>query len=335
MADNVTLPGTGEVIAGDDIAGAIFQRVKMVLGADGVNDGDVSSANPVPVTGPLTDAQLRAAVVPVNQSGVSATGSLNVLNAAVALSLNGASGWAVDLRGTFSATITFQGTIDGTNWFPIAIVPAGGSVNATTVTTATAAGQWWGNATGLQQVRAIATAYTSGAATVVIRAMQAAGIVTALISGAGTVPVSGTVTATVASTTVTSVSAGSNLIGDVGMQYRATATGAGSVANLNCPATPAVQSIKGTAGRLMGLYLVNTNATIRWLKVFNIAAPTLASSAAILRIPLPQNQPVYFNFEGGMGFSTAITCAICSTASLTDATGAVTVDDVTGFAVFA
>jgi hypothetical protein len=96
-----------------------------------------------------------------------------------------------------------------------------------------------------------------------------------------------------------------------------------------------VQTIKGSAGRLLGLYLVNTNTTIRWLKVFNIVSPTLASSSASLRIPLPQNQPVYINFEGGMAFATAITCAICSTASLTDATGAVTLDDVTGFSVHA
>jgi hypothetical protein len=36
-----------------------------------------------------------------------------------------------------------------------------------------------------------------------------------------------------------------------------------------------------------------------------------------------------------MGFATAITCAITSTASITDSTGAVTLDDVTGFSVHA
>lgn len=55
MADNVTMPLTGSgdataLIAADEIAGAKHQRVKLTLGADGVNDGDVSSANPVPVT---------------------------------------------------------------------------------------------------------------------------------------------------------------------------------------------------------------------------------------------------------------------------------------------
>lgn len=52
MADNTQLPEattTGDVIATDDIGGVKYQRVKMILGADGVNDGDVSSANPLPV----------------------------------------------------------------------------------------------------------------------------------------------------------------------------------------------------------------------------------------------------------------------------------------------
>lgn len=51
MADNVVLPGAGESVATDDIGGVQFQRVKMALGANGVNDGDVSASNPMPVLG--------------------------------------------------------------------------------------------------------------------------------------------------------------------------------------------------------------------------------------------------------------------------------------------
>lgn len=52
MADNVTLNvGVGgDVAAADDIAGVKYQRLKITLGDDGVNDGDVSSANPMPVS---------------------------------------------------------------------------------------------------------------------------------------------------------------------------------------------------------------------------------------------------------------------------------------------
>ncbi|MDP2323532.1 MAG: hypothetical protein Q8N51_05825 [Gammaproteobacteria bacterium] len=67
MADNITLPGAASVAATDDIAGVHFQRIKLIHGADGVNAGDVATGNPLPVTLGLTDAQLRAAVVNVNQ----------------------------------------------------------------------------------------------------------------------------------------------------------------------------------------------------------------------------------------------------------------------------
>ena len=56
MADNTTLnTGTGgDVIATDDIAGIKYQRVKVVLGADGANDGDVHDGNPMPITGTVS-----------------------------------------------------------------------------------------------------------------------------------------------------------------------------------------------------------------------------------------------------------------------------------------
>lgn len=102
MADNTELnPGTGgNIAATDDIEGVHFQRVKLTLGADGVNDGDVSSTNPIPVAGAvtvgnfpaqtaLTDAQLRAAPVPVSAAelplptGAATEASLAVIAEAV------------------------------------------------------------------------------------------------------------------------------------------------------------------------------------------------------------------------------------------------------------
>ena len=53
MADNVGYtPGSGASIAADDIGGTLFQRVKLIVGNDGVNDGDISATNPLPVTLP-------------------------------------------------------------------------------------------------------------------------------------------------------------------------------------------------------------------------------------------------------------------------------------------
>jgi hypothetical protein len=58
MADNFQLPvpaTAGDISAADEIGGVKFQRVKLTVGADGVNDGDVSAANPLPVSGTQDD----------------------------------------------------------------------------------------------------------------------------------------------------------------------------------------------------------------------------------------------------------------------------------------
>ena len=94
MADNTTLNvGTGgDVIASDDIAGVKYQRVKIVLGADGVNDGDVSSSNTLPVSGTVTVTQATAANLNAN---------VTVQNASIPVTDNGGS---LTVDGTVAAT---------------------------------------------------------------------------------------------------------------------------------------------------------------------------------------------------------------------------------------
>ena len=56
MADNVTFqvaalatPPSGTKVAADEIDGNLHQRMKITIGDDGTDDGDVSAANPIPV----------------------------------------------------------------------------------------------------------------------------------------------------------------------------------------------------------------------------------------------------------------------------------------------
>jgi hypothetical protein len=51
LSDNTVLNSGsgGDVIATDDIGGVKYQRIKVVLGGDGVNAGDLSTSNPLPV----------------------------------------------------------------------------------------------------------------------------------------------------------------------------------------------------------------------------------------------------------------------------------------------
>ena len=50
MADNVTLPGTGELIGTDDVGGVQYQQVKLVDSRLGGSDPIGTIDNPLPVT---------------------------------------------------------------------------------------------------------------------------------------------------------------------------------------------------------------------------------------------------------------------------------------------
>jgi len=68
----------------------------------------------------------------------------------------------IQLSGTFSATVTFEATVDNTNWIAVQAT----DLNAgTAATTATAAGLYRIDTKGLSQVRARISAYTSGSVT--------------------------------------------------------------------------------------------------------------------------------------------------------------------------
>jgi len=172
---------------------------------------------------------------------------------------------------------------------------------------------------------------------VVIQDIRPMGIASAIpveILRSPTIVVSGTVTANLGTG---ALAAGTNIVGDIGMVYRGTTlVGTSSVTNLNSPAAPTVQSIKATAGKLLAVYVVNSNAAARFLKVFNVVAPTLGTTAAILDIAIPPNSvaPVYISLEGGIGFATAITVAITGARGTIDNTS-ITLNDVTGFIAFA
>lgn len=79
MADNITALGnTGagtDVLATDDIGGVQYPRVKLIFGADGVNSGDVSSANPLPIQAAPLD--LLAATIKA-EDNASASGDLGI-----------------------------------------------------------------------------------------------------------------------------------------------------------------------------------------------------------------------------------------------------------------
>jgi hypothetical protein len=113
MADNVGYtPGTGATISADEIAGILFQRIKLTLGADGVNDGDVSASNPMPVAvyGELTDAieAMRMAIQSLNR-----TIGMAQVNPLTGRMLVDGAGVTQPVSGTVTATGTIAATQSG------------------------------------------------------------------------------------------------------------------------------------------------------------------------------------------------------------------------------
>ncbi len=120
-------------------------------------------------------ALLVMAVPAEAQSGVAflKTGALTATNSACTATacvqmpvIAAANGVGIQITGTFVGTITFEVSVDGTNW-----VAAAAAVTVATearVTTATAPGLWQINVAGYTGMRARCTAFTSGTITVTL-----------------------------------------------------------------------------------------------------------------------------------------------------------------------
>lgn len=77
----------------------------------------------------------------------------------------------IQITGTWSGTITFQGSIDNTNFVTLQVIP---STSATPVTTTTGNGVWTASIAGLTSVRARMTSFSDGTAVVTFRVAQSA-----------------------------------------------------------------------------------------------------------------------------------------------------------------
>ena len=293
----------------------------------------------IPIIGPALSAasqsvvQATDAIFSVNQPAVSASGTITALNSnlatgaatansSVALQLNGATGYSVDIRGTFTQTLLVQGSVTGNDWVTLSVIPVGAGLNIAQVASVTAQGAWWGNANGLQQIRVTCSALTSGTATVNLRAMQSTGVVYNMPTGVTTQPV-----------TVGSFSPGANLIADIGHQARATTGGITTAANrlISAAASTNGTVVKGSAGRLYKVIGQNTSATTKYLKFSNSATITVGTTAVVFTLVLP---PVTFNngyFEFnladyGVFFSTGISYGITGAPADNDTTALVAGD---------
>ena len=133
----------------------------------------------------------------------------------------------------------------------------------------------------------------------------------------------------------TTLGANTALIGDVGAQYRANATGAASISKVLSAATTNATVVKASAGRVIGWSIVNTTAAIKYLRLYNkTTAPTVGTDSPVSVIPIPANGIATVSHPGGIGFATGIGYSITGASPDLDAT-ATAVGDVVGSIYYA
>jgi hypothetical protein len=123
--------------------------------------------------------------------------------------------------------------------------------------------------------------------------------------------------------------AGTAAIGDIGVQYRANATGAASRTHIVSAASTNAANAKASAGRVLGWSFTNTNAAYRYVKLHNTAGTPTAGASVFMTIAIPPNGVADFSLDGGIGFSTGIGYSIVTGSADADAT-AVGAGDVVG-----
>jgi hypothetical protein len=135
-------------------------------------------------------------------------------------------------------------------------------------------------------------------------------------------------------TNTPTLAAGTNLAADVGQQYRANATGAASGTHIVSAATTNATIVKGSAGRVIGWSLANTNAAWRYVKLHNQTTTPTAGTGVVRTIAIPPNGVNTFKIEGGIAFSTGIGLTTVTGAADAD-TAAVGLNDIIGDLFFA
>ena len=123
------------------------------------------------------------------------------------------------------------------------------------------------------------------------------------------------------STNTPTLAAGTNAVGDVGIQFRANATGAATIKHIVSAASTNATNAKASAGRLVGWSFVNTTASLQYVKLHNTAGTPTAGAGVVQTIAIPangvNNMPIG---GGGIGFATGIAFTIVTGSADADAT---------------
>jgi hypothetical protein len=301
------LNGTGASntnIVVDYITGRIYDRIDTIQSSP----GDITNAQVVSQKSATTGSNTL-------QSAVSATGN------GTSLVTDGMATASFTVSGTFTATVTFEGTQDGSTWTGLNTVQAGTSVISSTTTTT---GVFVASCTGFSSIRARVT-WTSGTSVTVtatasplntgIRVLNA----NSTFAGTAASVNNGTVDAATQRVTIASDSTGT-----VGLSPKT--SGGWTTYHLVSAATTNATNLKASAGQVGGWYIYNSNAAARKIAFHNTAGTPTAGASVFLAIVIPPLSAANVEFTNGIPFSTGI--AITTVTDLADSgTTAVALND--------
>lgn len=311
------------------------------------SDNDTPTANDGDYTILKLDEEGRLKVASKPASYPDITGDITAIQASIGVPVAGgtvagdvsrSSNIMAFCTGTFNTVnCTFEGSLESsgdTKWFGIQAVRSNANTIETTTGNLSAAPAyaWELSVNALKRVRVRATARTSGTqswrfvqgtyATEPIPAAQ----VTATQPVSGTVTVTGTVTSNIGTG---SIAAGTNAIGDVGIQYRANATGAATTHKFAAAASVNNVLILTGARRLIGWSLTNTTASFKYFRFYNKATAPTSGESPTFMVGLPPNSTTTYNLPGGMSLPLGLGIACTGGVADTDATVTVA-NDVVG-----
>jgi hypothetical protein len=279
------------------------------VAARGTNAGElyVKHVDSVAVTGTFWQATqpVSAASLPLPTGAATAAAQLPDGHNVTIDNASGASAVNIQDGGN---TITVDGTVAVTNG-TLSVVGNGAAATAQRVTLAN-------DSTGV-----IATV---GAVTAITNALPAGtNAIGKLAANSGV---------DIGDVDVTSIAAGSNLIGNVGIGVRTSggATAKNSTSSDGSTAlTNSAQQIKDTAGQLYGWYIYNPNSTAAFVQFYNTddASVTVGTTEPLIMFTIPPgaaaNQSVPMGITFGTGLSWAATSTAGGNGALTTAIDAV------------
>jgi hypothetical protein len=273
-------------------------------------------ASAVPVSGPLTDTQLRASPVPIsgNVAATPAFAQGAIASAAdyVELTVDGYASVAISATGNFGGGLTPEYTINGTTWNVLYVAsPVSNAAQSAFAGYLSNGYNYQAAVAGFYKIRVRGSGAASGSSQITIRASYAPFAVSAVLGPS------------------------SMLAFDVALGVRTYTSNAALRQKIISAASTNAASIKTSAGRVYGYVLANTSASWRYLKLFNkTTTPNLGVDTPTEVIPIPPGGVIEFVNPIGVAHSLGIALAITAVAADLDAT-AISANDIVGTLIYA